>query len=162
MDQNLVLRLAEEVPQAQLVLIGTADVDVGRLRQRENIHLLGARPFRELPRYIAHFEVGIIPFVVNELTAAVNPIKLREMMAAGCPVVSTAMPEVAKYAENDAAGTREGVVVADSRDAFVSAVKVRLADAMDASGHHGLSDRMRGETWETKVSQILGILEKTS
>ena len=95
-DQELLVRLAEAVPTANVVLIGTADVDVSALESVPNIHLLGPRPFRELPAYIASFRVGIIPFAVNELTKAVNPIKLREMLAAGCPVVSTALPEVAR------------------------------------------------------------------
>ncbi len=155
LDQELVLRLADELPDAQLALIGTADVDVSRLETRENIHLLGPRPFSELPRYVARFAVGIIPFVVNELTVAVNPIKLREMMAAGCPVVSSAMPEVAKYADL----VRQTVVVARDRDEFVDAVKARLAQAPDVTERRRLSERMRDETWEAKVAQILAVLE---
>jgi glycosyltransferase involved in cell wall biosynthesis len=91
-DQDLILRLAEEFPQATILLIGKADVDVARLQRVPNIQLPGPKPFTELPAHIARFTVGIIPFVVNDLTRAVNPIKLREMLAAGCPVVSTAMP----------------------------------------------------------------------
>jgi hypothetical protein len=83
---------------ASVVLIGAADVDVARLSACSNVHALGPKAFAELPAYAAHFSVGIIPFVVNELTRAVNPIKLREMLSAGCPVVSTALPEVERYA----------------------------------------------------------------
>ena len=126
-DQDLILRLAREFsgilplpsgepptpvgyvaprrvgvrvssPCAQIILIGKADVDVSRLQGIPNIQLLGPRPFSELPAHIAGFTVGIIPFVVNDLTRSVNPIKLREMLSAGCPVVSTALPEVARYA----------------------------------------------------------------
>jgi len=96
-DQELLLRLAREFPDASLVLIGKADVPVTRLEGIPNIHLAGPKPFSELPFYISSFTVGIIPFVVNDLTRSVNPIKLREMLSAGCPVVSTALPEVARY-----------------------------------------------------------------
>ncbi len=82
---------------ASVVIIGRADVDVSRLEREPNICRLGPKSFAELPAYVAHFDVGIIPFVVNDLTRAVNPIKLREMLAAGVPVVSTALPEVENY-----------------------------------------------------------------
>jgi len=123
-DQELILRLAREFsgslplpsgervgvrvssPRAQIVLIGKADVDVTRLQGVSNIQLLGPKPFSELPSHIAGFTVGIIPFVVNDLTRSVNPIKLREMLSAGCPVVSTALPEVARYAGSQTADCR--------------------------------------------------------
>ena len=93
-DQELLVRLAKEIPDAHIVLIGKADVNVESLATVSNIHILGPKLFDELPSYVAHFDVGIIPFVVNDLTKAVNPIKLREMLAAGCPVVSTDLEEV--------------------------------------------------------------------
>jgi hypothetical protein len=82
---------------ASVVLIGKVDVAVSRLGKEKNIFILGPKPFQELPSYLAHFSIGLIPFVVNDLTKAVNPIKLREMLAAGVPVVSTALPEVENY-----------------------------------------------------------------
>lgn len=93
-DQALLVKIADEIPDSHIVLIGKADVRIDELEKRKNIHILGPKPFRDLPSYIAAFDVGIIPFIVNDLTRAVNPIKLREMLAAGCPVVSTDLPEV--------------------------------------------------------------------
>lgn len=150
-DQELLVRLAEAVPTANVVLIGTADVDVSALESVPNIHLLGPRPFRELPAYIASFRVGIIPFAVNELTKAVNPIKLREMLAAGCPVVSTALPEVARY---EGVGCR----VSGGGTAFVAWVKEGLAKPLSDPQRKALSESMAGETWEAKVSEMLKVL----
>ena len=113
-------------PAAQVVLIGAADVPVATLAAEPNIHLLGPKPFSALPAYVRHFSVGVIPFVVNELTRAVNPIKLREMMAAGCPVVSTALPEVERYAGDD-------VAIGHDRDEFVAHVSRFLRDPVAAT-----------------------------
>jgi glycosyltransferase involved in cell wall biosynthesis len=140
-------------PHVSIVLIGQADVDVSRLRAEPNIALLGPKPFADLPNYIRHFDVGVIPFVVNELTVAVNPIKLREMLAAGCPVVSTALPEVVAYTRDRA------VEVASSREAFIAAVGQLVENPPVPSERAALSASMAGETWTAKVDQILAAID---
>ncbi|MDA0323841.1 MAG: glycosyltransferase [Verrucomicrobia bacterium] len=160
-DQSLVLALARALPDTHVVLIGDADVDVDALRGQPNIHLLGARRFAELPRYIAHFAIGIIPFVVNELTFAVNPVKLREMMAAGCPVVSTALPEVERYAGTAslAKGERGGVRVVADEIEFFEAVRNWLEAPATLSERETISKHVAAETWEAKTGEILHLIE---
>jgi glycosyltransferase involved in cell wall biosynthesis len=155
-DQALLLRLARALPQAHVVLIGKADVDVAALKGVSNIHVLGPRLFTALPAYLAHFTVGIIPFVVNDLTRAVNPIKLREMLSGGCPVVSSALPEVAACVEQVQVGG--AVVVAETAEAFEAGVRRFVEAPLDLAARRALSERMRGETWEAKVDEILKIV----
>ncbi len=157
LDQELIVKLAQTLPEASIVLIGTADVSVDRLRALPNVTLPGPRPFRELPRYIAHFDVGLIPFVVNDLTRAVNPIKLREMLAAGCPVVSTALPEVARYAGDKL--PEDAVRTATTHREFIDFVTQRLAKPFTARQRRSLSETMTTETWERKVNEIVGRLK---
>ena len=164
-DQDLLVSLAGARPEAQFVLIGTADVPVTRLQRMKNIHLLGPRPFRELPQYIARFDVGMIPFVVNDLTRSVNPIKLREMLSAGCPVVSTALPEVEKYAgaaggQTRGPGSGPGVSVARDADEFVRLIQAALTQPLSREQRRAIGDSMRGETWAGKVEEILKLLEQ--
>lgn len=160
LDLELILAVARSLPDANIVLIGTADVDVALLNGVPNVHVLGARPFASLPAYIAHFSVGVIPFLVNELTRSVNPIKLREMMAAGCPVVSTALPEVEAVCSrlgNIACGRPAGIV-ADSPESFVAAVGALVRDPIRDEGRRAISDAMRTETWSAKVGEILALI----
>ena len=98
-DLDLLAEVAKKRPGWNFVFIGDADsnVNIGQYRALRNMHFLGRRPYQELPAYCRHFDVGLIPFKINELTLAVNPIKLREYLAAGLPVISTPMPEVALY-----------------------------------------------------------------
>jgi glycosyltransferase involved in cell wall biosynthesis len=147
LDQDLIKSLATSIPHAQIVLIGKADVNVDKLKGVKNLHLLGPRPFAELPEYIARFDVGVIPFVVNDLTRAVNPIKLSEMLADGCPVVSTYLPEVEPYAG-------KWVDVADTADAFVAYVRNRIAKAPAIEERREISMSVAGETWAAKVDEI--------
>ena len=164
-DQELILWLAKEFPSATIQLIGKADVDVTRLQGVANINLMGPKPFAELPSHIATFTVGIIPFVVNDLTRSVNPIKLREMLSAGCPVVSTALPEVALYgnhAKSPEGEKREreapSVQIAHTHDEFVAMVRRVVEHPLSAEERKALSDGMAGETWSAKVREILQLV----
>lgn len=160
LDQPLLVRLARAFPGASLVLIGKADVGVDLLKAEPNIILAGPRPFADLARYVAHFDVGLIPFRVNDLTRAVNPIKLREMMAAGCPVVSTALPEVGAYAgEVGGSGGTRGVCVAGDAEAFVDAVRSLLSNPLTHGERLALSGLMSRETWADKTREIVEIVE---
>jgi glycosyltransferase involved in cell wall biosynthesis len=61
--------------------------------------LLGRRDYRDLPAYCARFDAALLPFRINPMTRSINPIKLREYLAAGLPVVSTPLPEVIRWLE---------------------------------------------------------------
>jgi glycosyltransferase involved in cell wall biosynthesis len=151
LDQDLLYEVARRVPECEVVLIGRADVPVERLKGLPNLHLLGPRAFDRLPEYVAHFDVGMIPFVVNELTRAVNPIKLREMLSAGCPVVSTELPEVR-------ATRGEGVVVAATLMQFVEAVAERIRHPASREERRRISAGVAHETWSAKVQEIVAMV----
>jgi len=157
LDQQLLLLLSRELSEAHLVLIGRADVPIDALVGQPNIHILGPKPFATLPAYVAHFDVGIVPFVVNDLTRAVNPIKLREMLAAGCPVVSTALPEVEALAALRA-GENVPVTIAGSHRAFVTAVGDRVRNPVPAAGREAISACVSEQTWAAKVDILLDVL----
>lgn len=94
LDQNLLVQVARSFPEASLVLLGRVTMDVSLLRELPNVHFLGRKPYHQLPAYCRTFDVGLIPFPINEVTLNSNPLKAREYLAAGVPVVSTAIPEV--------------------------------------------------------------------
>ena len=99
LDFDLIVSLATNRPAWSFVFIGPVDTNISALSGIPNIHLLGKIPYDQLPRYAACFDVGIIPFQVNDLTRSVNPLKLFEYLSLGLPVVSSYMPEVSKYAD---------------------------------------------------------------
>lgn len=144
-DISLFAYLAAKRPDWSIVVIGKEKVDCSSLRKYPNLHLLGRKPYGELPGYCKAFDVGLCPFMLNELTRNVNPIKLREYLAAGLPVVSTSIPEARNYPS--------WCTIADRPDAFLAACERTLAeDSPDL--RRARSAAMAQETWEHKVAAI--------
>ena len=143
-DLDLLAEVARRRPDWHVVLLGDSTLDLAPYRPIRNMHFLGPKPYAHLPAYCRGFDVGLIPFRLNALTRAVNPIKLREYLAAGLPVVSTPLPEVGRYAE--------WVSLAEGPDAFTAAIERALASRVDPAAR---SAAMRGETWRAKVQQVL-------
>jgi glycosyltransferase involved in cell wall biosynthesis len=144
-DLDLIAHIASRHPNWSIVMIGKKSVDVSALSKYKNVHFLGRKPYADLPSYCKGFAAGLIPFAVNELTYNVNPIKLREYLSAGVPVVSTALPEVAYY--------RDTCVVASDYDEFEKGLtKVIAEDTTDIRRRR--SDAMRPETWEQRVTEL--------
>ena len=142
MNLDLLAAVADARPEWSFVMLGPV-VKIGEdeLPRRANIQYLGARPYAELPAYMAGWDVALMPFAINEATRFISPTKTPEYLAAGCPVVSTPILDVKRhYGELDA------VLIADTTETFVAACERALAlraggtawrDAADAQLAHG-------------------------
>jgi glycosyltransferase involved in cell wall biosynthesis len=94
-DVELFQGVARARPGWQLVVLGpTAKIDPSVLPREDNIHWLGPKGYRDLPRYLAGWDVGFMPFARNEATRFISPTKTPEFLAAGLPVVSTSIRDV--------------------------------------------------------------------
>jgi glycosyltransferase involved in cell wall biosynthesis len=151
-DLPLLGEIARRRPGWTLLLIGKATVDTSPLRRLPNVRLLGQRPYAALPDYCRAFDVGLIPFRVDELTVRANPLKLREYLAAGLPVVSSDLPEVRRYAEL--------VRLADGPAGFIAAVEAALAERGEAAARARV-EAMKHESWEARVEEISELIEAT-
>src|SRR5205807_6349958 len=109
-DLRLVRHVADAFSGGSVVLLGSSTTDMSALDGARNVHFLGRRPYADLPRYAKAFDVALMPFKVNELTLAANPLKVREYLAAGLPVVSTAIPEVERLGVCRIGKDADGVV----------------------------------------------------
>ena len=145
MDLDLLAKIARTHSEWSIVLIGQSIVDTSHLASLPNIYLLGRRPYEELPSYCRAFDVGIIPFVVNEMTRNVNPIKLGEYLSAGLPVVSTDLPEVRFHSDE--------AYIAHGHDDFISKVEKAIRED-SGEARRRRSDSMRGGTWAARVTTV--------
>lgn len=151
-DYGLVKEVARLRPEYMLVLIGP-DYD-GTLRSAgleecPNIHWLGVKPYEELPRYLACFDVATIPFVVNDITHAVSPLKLFEYMAGGKPIVITPMQESMGY---------PGVLVGDTPQRFAEQLDRALELKHQPEYIQLLKQIAHQNTWDARAKVILNAL----
>ena len=99
-DTDLLEYVAKNCPDYSFIMIGhTIGSDIRKLRNFQNIHFIGERPYSELPKYLHGFDVCLIPFKKTPLIHATHPIKIYEYFAAGKPVVATDMPELHSMAK---------------------------------------------------------------
>lgn len=97
MDLALLDAVAAARPDWQLVMLGpVVKIDPASLPRRDNIHWLGGKSYKELPRYIAGWDVALLPFAQNDATRFISPTKTPEYLAAGRPVVSTPIRDVVR------------------------------------------------------------------
>ena len=95
MDYDLLTGIAEARPDWQLIMVGpVVKVDPASLPKQKNIHYLGMKDYKEIPKYIGGWDVAMLPFAKNESTRYISPTKTPEYLAAGLPVVSTSIPDV--------------------------------------------------------------------
>jgi glycosyltransferase involved in cell wall biosynthesis len=154
LDYELIARLAEAFPEATVAMAGPlAKVEREQLPTQANIRWLGQRDYAELPALVKGFDVCLMPFALNDATRYINPTKTLEYLAAGKPVVSTAVADVVR-------NFGEVVRIAANADEFIAAVRASLADA-EAEGDAAAAERReRGlrraqeATWDATVAAM--------
>ena len=149
-DYDTIRHLARLNSGGSLVLVGPVTSDDPALRL-PGVHLLGPRPYADLPAYVRGFDVGIIPYVDNDWIRAVDPLKLLEYLAAGIPVVVSPIPEAQKYGDV--------VTVAPLGEAFARAA----LDAVEATPARRARGTLvaRQNTWDVRAERFLQIVEES-
>jgi len=152
LDFGIIDTIARLRPNWSIVLVGNRTFDAGASPQRPNIHYLGARSHAALPGFVRAFDVCLIPYRLIPTTIYMNPVKLREYLAAGKPVVSTPLPEVLPY--------REVVQIAATGEEFVSKIEASLRE--DESLRQRRIDLMRNESWAARAAELADLLKPLS
>ncbi|OGX40533.1 MAG: hypothetical protein A3C53_08895 [Omnitrophica WOR_2 bacterium RIFCSPHIGHO2_02_FULL_68_15] len=156
-DQELLVSAARALPEASFVLVGPAQTDISKLAEHPNIHLLGARPHQQVPRYIKGFDVGIVPYRSSDYTDHVYPTKLNEYLAMGIPVVATDLPEIRRFnAEHGAS-----VSIAPTVESFADAIRQALTAPQREGG--AVARRIaaaRQNSWDARIAQMTVLIEE--
>jgi glycosyltransferase involved in cell wall biosynthesis len=149
LDYELIAATARLLPEWRFVLVGPAAADVSAIAGLANVSLLGARPHAALPSYAQHWTAGLIPFLDNAQIRASNPLKLREYLAAGRPIVATPFPAMLPYAEH--------IAVAATPEAFAAALRATLLDPPGAAAARRAS--VAGESWDARAAAAAALID---
>lgn len=154
LDLELLEAILRERPELSVVLVGPV-LSGGRkgieqlARAYGNLHVLGKKEYALLPGYVKAMDVCLIPFRITPLTLSVNPNKLYEYLAAGKPVVSTAIPEVEKYGDV--------VHVAVSTEEFISLIDRALSEEPDTDAFLRIAEE---NTWDKKAQEVVSLIRE--
>jgi glycosyltransferase involved in cell wall biosynthesis len=154
LDLEIIDRLAEAHPDWQIVLVGpVVKIDPAGLPRRPNLHYFGQRTYDELPRYLAGWDVCLLPFARNDATKFISPTKTLEYMAAELPIVSTPIRDVA-----DPYG--QIVYLGDTPEEFVAACESALASSPEdrAVRAQQMREVLAGTSWDVTVSAMEKLL----
>ena len=148
-DFPLLKELTLARPAWSFVMIGPVTSDLSELRNLPNLHFLGRREPNQLPAYCKAFDVALIPYRTDDpRMEAINPIKLRELLAAGVPVVASDIPEVR--------GISQYVRTAKGKDDFLAALEAILSRKLDRTA---ISEERRTDDWPVRVREIRRIVD---
>ena len=148
-DKELLIRVARQIAPGTLLIIGPKAMDTASIEAEPNVHYMGQVPYTEVPRYAGAFDVAIMPWLMNDWIESCNPIKLREYLAVGFPVVTTTFPELAPY--------RDLVYGVTSHEDFLASLDEALHER-DPERVRQRRAAVRDSTWDgitRRVSEIL-------
>ncbi len=157
LDLALIAETAHRMPEVQFVFIGpTVKIAPASLPQAKNIHYLGSKNYLALPAYLAGWDVALLPFARNEATRFISPTKTPEYLAAGKPVVSTAIRDVVTgYGD-------EGLVaIADTAEAFADAIR-RALRPQDKAWKAAVTAKLAEQSWDNTWAGMWKQIERVS
>jgi glycosyltransferase involved in cell wall biosynthesis len=149
LDVQLLAEVAKLRPEWSIVLVGPRGAgdptgDLSPLDNAPNIHMIGPRPANDLPQVLRGADIGLIPYAINDLTRSVFPMKVYEYLAAGLPVLATALPALDGVDAIETVGSAEELVAAAERELAADSSGVRQARSKDAASH----------SWEARLEEI--------
>ena len=151
-DFDLFTSVANLRPDLTFVLVGPIDPEVedraGKLAKLPNVTLLPAQSSEKIAEFVRGFSVGVLPFVIDEMTEAVTPLKMYEYLACGVPMVATPLPACVREA-----------MVQTAQDPASFAARIDEALLLTAAERQDLRNHARTASWDRRVVPLLDRLE---
>jgi len=149
-DPGLFLKVAAALPNVNFVMVGGSSLPDGWC-PHPNVHFLGRKPYDEVASYMAACDALIMPWNQSDWIKGCNPIKLKEYLAVGRPVVTTDFPALAEY--------RDLVRVASGAQDFAAKLQDVLSVAFDAAPGRA---RVQSQSWDAKAAEVLNALKSAT
>ncbi|OYQ36331.1 amine oxidase [Flavobacterium cyanobacteriorum] len=155
LDLHLLNETALKKPDASFVMIGPlAKIGEHELPRQKNIHYLGMKDYKQLPAYLKAFSIAMMPFALNDATKYISPTKTLEYMAAGKPVISTAITDVVR-------DYKDCVRIIGTAGEFAAAIDAILADMPDVFMKYEYTEILKKTSWDSTAEKMKALI-KTS
>ena len=146
-DTQLLSTTAKAMPEWQFVLVGHTKVDISPLKSLPNIHFLGFKPHHELPSYVQHWDVALLPFQSNPQIEACCPLKLREYLASGTPVAATQFPAAEEF--------KDFIAIQSPGESFANVINRAYAQQSKVTDRRL---QVSEETWQARAAQLEALM----
>lgn len=154
-NQDIIREIALDLPNDQIDIIGNVVCNIARLEGLKNVRFKGAVNYKELPKEIKQYDIFILPYVENELTRNINPLKLKEYISTSRFIISTPLPEVVKY--------NSYISIAKNGSEFISLINQYRNNPNDLN----LFDPIKSinyikenETWDSKAARLSNLIKQ--
>lgn len=155
-DADLIKAVAEQKPEWHFVLIGpVVKIDSSVLPKASNIHYLGSKNYNELPSYISGWQIALVPFAINESTRFISPTKTPEYLAAGKPVISTAITDIIHPY-----GDEKLVSVIHNADEFINAATEELSKSNKESRLKKADAFLANISWDNTWNEMHALIKE--
>lgn len=150
-DQDLIYNIMKKCKEADLHIYGNIVCDISKLKELENIKFHGNIDYHALPHAIKQIDIFILPYVRTELTNNINPLKLKEYLATGRPVIATGLPEIIKL--------KNLLFIANEPKDFLSHINKLISAEYNYPSKKVQNYINKNETWKIKTQQLSQIVE---
>lgn len=147
-DQDILAGIVARLPEVSFIITGPVEVDISHLNTYPNVYFTGAIPYRELPEMVKGWDACMLPYKINSLTESINPLKLKEYIATGKPVLATPLTEVVKLCDL--------LLICETVDDFVYHLQ-RLDENSPGEEVGQRSEMLQQESWAKKSNLFLHI-----
>jgi glycosyltransferase involved in cell wall biosynthesis len=152
LDFDLLEAVARAMPRASLVMIGPTAYCPESFRALPNVYFMGPQPYDDLPCWISACDVLLLAYRKTEMTRQVNPLKLKEYLATGKPIVSVDIPQARTFVPN--------VRLAERTEDFVPLIREALKERLDSSAGEARRSAVRHDTWDARAEELSVLLRE--
>lgn len=148
-DYELIQFISKRLPDFNFIMIGPDyDQSIQNFNWNEfpNLYFLGKKTYPELPNYARFFDVALLPFLVNDITNAISPVKLFEYLAMNLPVVSTNIAECRKY---------KSVLIASDYEDYLKKIKIAIPLKHNSDYQEVIKQEIAINNWDYHCQKIL-------
>ncbi|MCX7767121.1 MAG: glycosyltransferase, partial [Candidatus Sumerlaeia bacterium] len=152
-DWDVITELAKKLPEVNFVFIGPVAVSLTALKKYQNLHFLGWRAYEILPRYLAGFDIAIVPYCLTAGVELVNPVKVLEYLAGEKPVISTDIADVRRF-------YGEAVFIAKDASEFIALIRQLITNPESGQEKIKVGKKLAQEkSWQMMAAEFCSLLE---